>query len=323
MRTTTRRLSALLLSATVALAAAGCGSDSGDGSASADGTEAFPGVSVSGEPGSAPTVEIADPPFTVEETTTEVLDEGDGDEVAEGDQAQLRYVGVNGSDGEEFDSSWSRGEAPVTFPLEQGGLIQGFLDGLIGQTYGSRVAIAIPPAEGYGEQGQPGAGIEGTDTLVFVVDLLQAAPEPLAGPEGTPQDAPATLPALQVKGDQPTGFKATGQTPERPSETTAFALIEGEGDEVAEGQTVTVNYLGALYPDGEVFDSSYGREPAQFPLQQGGLIQGFLDGLIGQKVGSRVEIVIPAADGYGEQGSPPAIPGDADLVFVVDILGVS
>ena len=106
MRTTTRRLSALLLSATVALAAAGCGSDSGDGSASADGTEAFPGVSVSGEPGSAPTVEIADPPFTVEETTTEVLDEGDGDEVAEGDQAQLRYVCTSPAAGASFAENY-------------------------------------------------------------------------------------------------------------------------------------------------------------------------------------------------------------------------
>lgn len=320
---------AALVVVPLALLATGCGSDDepepeAGSTSGGEGAEPFPGVTVAGEPGEEPTVEIADTPFEVEETTTEVLAEGDGAEVAEGDQALLQYSGINGRTGEEFDSSWSRGE-PATFPLEPGGLIQGFLDGLIGQTYGSRVAIAIPPADGYGEAGQPQAGIEGGDTLVFVVDLLEAAPEPLSMAEGQEQDPPADLPELRLnQAGEPTGFAATPDTPESADGLVAFPVIEGEGPELQEGQTATVHYVGQIYPDGKVFDASWPRgEPAQFPLTEGGLIPGFLDGLIGQTVGSRVIIVIPSRLGYGPQGQPPAIPGDADLVFAVDVLAAS
>ena len=307
-----------------------CGdSDSGGDGSSTEATESaaaepFDGVTVSGELGSAPELEIAEPPFTIEETTTEVLIEGDGDTVQEGDQALVQYLGVNGRTGEEFDSSWSRGGEPVAFPLEPGSLIQGFLDGLVGQTYGSRVAIAIPPADGYGEAGNPQVGIEGDDTLVFVVDLIEAEPPPLSMAEGEEQALPKTLPELQTDADGiPTGFEATADTDPKLTKLVAAPAIVGEGPELQEGQTVTVHYVGQLYPDGKVFDESWsGGQPAEFALQQGGLIQGFLDGLLGQTVGSRVVIAIPSELGYGKQGSGP-IPANADLTFVVDILAAS
>jgi peptidylprolyl isomerase len=324
----------LVLTAVLLLIVTGCGSDGSDGSDSSDGadtsdgasTEAFPGVTVSGATDEMPEVTVDDPPFTVKKTETEVLEEGDGDQVREGDQAQLQYLGINGRTGEEFDSSWARGGEPVTFALEEGGLIQGFLDGLIGQTYGSRIAIAIPPDQGYGPAGgQPEAGIEADDTLVFVVDLLEAAPAPLSMAEGEEQPAPADLPKLQTDAEGvPTGFKATSKTPASVDELVVAPVIVGDGPELAVGQTATVHYVGQLYPDGEVFDESWGSgQPAQFPLAEGGLIQGFLDGLTGQTVGSRVIIAIPSEQGYGAAGSPPAIPENADLIFVVDILAAS
>ncbi|MDQ3664589.1 MAG: FKBP-type peptidyl-prolyl cis-trans isomerase [Actinomycetota bacterium] len=320
----------VLLAVPLLLLTAACGESGSDGDGEAteatEATEAepFPGVTVSGELGTAPELEIAEPPFSIEETTTEVLIEGDGDTVEEGDQGVVQYLGVNGRTGEEFDSSWSRGGEPVTVPLEQGGLIQGFLDGLVGQTYGSRVALAIPPADGYGEAGNPQVGIEGDDTLVFVVDLLEAQPPPLSMAEGEEQALPKGLPELQTDADGiPTGFKADGDTESKVNKLVAAPAIVGEGPELEEGQTVTVHYVGQLYPDGKVFDESWsGGQPAQFVLEQGGLIQGFLDGLIGQPVGSRVVLAIPSELGYGKQGSGP-IPADADLIFVVDILAAS
>lgn len=301
------------------------GTGAGSDGETAAGGEVFPGVAITGEPGEAPTVEVAETPFEVDETTVEVLSEGDGPTVEEGDQARVQYTGVNGRTGEEFDSSWSRGGEPVTFPLEPGGLIPGFLDGLVGQTYGSRVAIAIPPEDGYGEQGQPDAGIEAGDTLVFVVDLLEAPPEPLAMADGEERQLPAGLPTLETDAEGvPTGFTADRDTDGRVEELVVAPAIVGDGPELEEGQTATVHYVGQLYPDGKVFDASWPRgEPAQFPLTQGGLIPGFLDGLIGQPVGSRVVIAIPSEQGYGAQGSPPAIPPDSDLIFVVDILAAS
>ena len=304
-----------------------CGdSDSGGDGESTEATESaavepFAGVAVSGELGTAPEVDIADPPFSIDETTTEVLVQGDGETVQKGDLAVVQYVGVNGRTGEEFDGTWSRGGEPTTFALESGGLIDGFLDGLVGQTYGSRVAVAIPPAEGYGEAGNPQIGVEGNDTLIFVVDLIEAEPPPLSMAECEEQPLPTGLPELQTDaGGVPTGFEATAETDPKVEELVAAPVIVGEGETVGEGQTVTVHYVGQLYPDGKVFDESWtGGQPAEIPLQPGGLVPGLLEGLVGQTVGSRVVLAFPSELGFGEQGSGPIPPG-ADLIFVFDIL---
>ena len=85
----------------------------------------------------------------------------------------VQYTGVNWRTGKVFDSSWSRDE-PFAFILGEGQVIKGWDDGLLGQKVGSRVMLVIPPADGYGSAGNSGAGIKGTDTIVFVVDILGA-----------------------------------------------------------------------------------------------------------------------------------------------------
>jgi FKBP-type peptidyl-prolyl cis-trans isomerase len=99
-------------------------------------------------------------------------------------------------------------------------------------------------------------------------------------------------------------------------------LVIGTGKEAKAGDTVTVNYVGVLYKGGKEFDASWKRkEPFQFKLGQGQVIKGWDQGVAGMKVGGRRELVIPAELAYGKTGSPPAIPPNAPLVFVVDLLG--
>ena len=108
-----------------------------------------------------------------------------------------------------------------------------------------------------------------------------------------------------------------------PTKTVVQPLIEGTGPEVAKGQTVRVAYTGALWKNGSVFDSSANRPEQpyfEFPIGKGSVIKGWDNTLLGKKVGSRVLLVIPPADGYGTAGSPPKISGTDTLVFVVDIL---
>lgn len=93
---------------------------------------------------------------------------GTGEEVLEGDYVVVQYQGTNWNTGKIFDSSWERG-APAGFSTEQ--VVQGFKKALVGQKVGSQVVAIIPPAEGYGDAGSP-PNIGGTDTLVFVVDIL-------------------------------------------------------------------------------------------------------------------------------------------------------
>lgn len=97
---------------------------------------------------------------------------GDGPEVTEGQNIVVNYLGqVYGGD-KPFDESYSK--EPFSTGIGIGAVVKGWDDGLVGRTVGSRVLLAIPPKLGYGDDGNEGAGITGTDTLYFVVDILAA-----------------------------------------------------------------------------------------------------------------------------------------------------
>lgn len=96
---------------------------------------------------------------------------GDGETADEGAKVEVHYVGVEFDTGEEFDSSWSRGES-IRFPLQ--GLIKGWQDGIPGMRVGGRRQLTIPPELAYGPAGS-GHPLGGK-TLVFVIDLLDVQP---------------------------------------------------------------------------------------------------------------------------------------------------
>jgi peptidylprolyl isomerase len=101
-----------------------------------------------------------------------------------------------------------------------------------------------------------------------------------------------------------------------------YPIIEGDGPKVEAGQTLTVHYVGQIYPDGTVFDESWSTgEPATFSLDQ--VIAGWTEGLTGQTVGSRVILTIPSKLDYGDQAQGKDIPANSDLIFAVDILAAS
>ncbi len=91
---------------------------------------------------------------------------GEGAEAVPGGRVEVHYLGVEFTSGEQFDSSWDRGES-ITFPLN--GLIAGWQEGIPGMKVGGRRQLVIPPALAYGESG--GHRLAG-QTLVFVIDLL-------------------------------------------------------------------------------------------------------------------------------------------------------
>ncbi|HZH02737.1 MAG TPA: FKBP-type peptidyl-prolyl cis-trans isomerase [Myxococcaceae bacterium] len=99
-------------------------------------------------------------------------------------------------------------------------------------------------------------------------------------------------------------------------------LQEGTGTEAKAGQTVTVHYVGTL-TDGKKFDSSRDRNQGfTFRLGAGQVIQGWDQGVPGMKVGGKRKLTIPPDLGYGPSGYPPVIPGNATLVFEVELLEV-
>lgn len=113
-----------------------------------------------------PEIEFPDGPAPAE-LVIEDLVTGDGAEAVPGAAVTVHYVGVEYDTGEEFDSSWNRGES-IEFPLR--GLIQGWQDGIPGMRVGGRRKLTIPPAQAYGPAGS-GHRLSGK-TLIFVIDLL-------------------------------------------------------------------------------------------------------------------------------------------------------
>lgn len=301
------------------LALAGCGDQGADSttetqavSTAEAATTSLDGVTVEGEPDSEPTVTF-EAPLVIEESEHTVLNEGDGDPIAEGHQVTANMTMVSGTSGETLESSYQT-ESPSGFPMDTAQINQALFDALIDVPVGSRVLLSL---NGSPQSGQP------AETLIYVVDVVSAEeiPEPLERASGEPQEPVEGMP--EVSTDDAGVPSITEPEGEAPGELTVHPTIVGEGPEVTEGQTVSVHYSGWLWDDAsQTFDSSWDRgEP--FAVEGVGsapVIDGWNEALIGQPVGSQILVVIPPEKGYGAQGSPPSIPGDATLVFVIDIL---
>jgi peptidylprolyl isomerase len=118
---------------------------------------------------SKPEIEFPGGPAPTELVITDLV-LGEGDEAGPGDTVEVHYLGIEYDSGEEFDSSYDRGES-ISFPLR--GLIQGWQDGIPGMRVGGRRQLVIPPEQAYGRAGS-GHRLSGK-TLIFVIDLLAVA----------------------------------------------------------------------------------------------------------------------------------------------------
>ncbi|WP_329279183.1 FKBP-type peptidyl-prolyl cis-trans isomerase [Streptomyces sp. NBC_01451] len=330
-----RRRSVLLAVPAGLVTLAGCGDDESDKSKASDSS---PSPSASGS-SAAPAPKIVDGPLPAvtagakfdekptvakgsgtpsKDLAVKTLIAGNGKTVVENDYVVANYLGQIWDSAKVFDNSYDRGTALV-IQLAQGGIIDGWRYGLTGRKAGSRVEMAVPPTWGYGTQGNSQAGIKGTDTLVFVVDVKDTfnAKSSAKGKAVAQDDA-----ALPKVGTNTDGAAPSIEVPKSaaPTKLVADYVIEGDGEVVKETESVLVQYKGVLWDTGKEFDSSYKNgQLVSFGLSQ--VVKGWAQGLTGKKVGSRVLIVIPPALGYGDnppQGS--GIEKDSVLVFSVDIL---
>jgi peptidylprolyl isomerase len=278
------------------------------GGGSAADTSGLP--EVSGSYGDKPKITIPkgeDPPEKLE---TEVLEEGDGPKVKKGDLIVADYLGATWRDGKTFDNSYDRGN-PAAFTLTdgQGGVIPGWVKGLAGVKAGSRVLMVVPPEDGYGKQGNPQAGIKGTDTLVFVVDVIASYNGDTELPERTPvTDLPDDIPTVTGE-ENPTVSVPEGTKP--PTKPVTTVLAEGTGDKVVNDELAIVQFAAVDWT-GKPLSSSWERGPQGFPIGVEGTPSPF-DLLEGVPVGSRVLLQLPAPS--DEDAST------ASVAVVIDVLG--
>lgn len=299
-----------MLPLVLATTLAACGDDDGGGSGSGS-DDALHGITVGGDLGKVPEVEW-DGELDVDETETSVVIEGDGDELAEGDQVEAYLWMGNGTTEEEAYNGFESGQPETIVASEQ--LSPVFRDAVLGQTIGSRVAVTTTAEEAFGPSGNPNLGIGNKDSVLIVIDLMEIYEPP------APKDVPQSqMPKIIEKGGDVTGFDFSGvKEPAEDGELLRSVVTEGDGAVVGETDTVTADYLGMIYDGKKPFDESYSKEPVPFGLQN--VVKGWTYGLAGLKVGSRVILQIPPALGYGEAGSGENIPPNSTLYFVVDII---
>ena len=291
-----------------------CGGD--DGSSPSSGSDSLEGVSIEGAADKEPKV-TWDGQMDVSKLETKVLEEGDGDEVKEGDKVFTHIWIGNGFTQEKAFSTYDQ-NSPELVTLDDN-LSPVFGDAMEGQKLGSRVAAAAPAEEAFGPQGNPQLGIGNKDTVLVVIDLVSIQ-QVLDGPQGSEQAAPSWAPKLVEKDGKVTALDFAG-APKPDGKLRSAALIQGDGATVKSGQTITVDYLGQVYGGKKPFDESFSKEPASFGIGTGGVIPGWDKTLVGAKVGSRMLLAIPPQQGYGSEGNEGAgIKGTDTLYFVVDIL---
>ncbi|MDQ4053156.1 MAG: FKBP-type peptidyl-prolyl cis-trans isomerase [Actinomycetota bacterium] len=311
------RRPALVLASALALAVlSACGNEVVTASGGDDTEEGFDAFSLSGEIGSPPKIDWK-AQMEADEVESKTIIEGDGPELATGDQVIINFTVGNGFTQKQTFSTYDEKPSGQSVTVDDS-LGELFGAAINGQTVGSRVAVVASAEKAFGETGNPQLGIGNQDPVLMVFDLSSAV---LDKPTGTQVKAPAWAPKIVFEKGEPTEFDFS-RTPEPTDALQTAVLIEGEGPAVTKGQNVVVNYLGQVYGADKPFDESYSKEPYPTGIGIGAVVKGWDQGLVGQTVGSRVILAIPPKLGYGEEGNEGAGIGASDtLYFVVDILG--
>jgi peptidylprolyl isomerase len=310
-----RRL--LVATAFVAALVAVCASPLAIAATAGASTEKFDAVTVTGATGERPVITV-NAPFGVKTSTVDVINPGKGVKAAKGSTITFDYVLVNGRTGEEIETSF--GDAPVSLVLDPKQAEPTLVKRLIGTPTGSRVLVAIAPKDGLAKAASGSdPTIQKDDTLLFLFDVRQS----LKRAAGAAVAPVAGLPTVKLAKDGAPTITMPKSDP--PTNLVAQPLIKGNGPVVTAGQKINVQYTGAVWRDGKVFDSSWKRgESITFPIGTGDVIAGWDEGLVGQTVGSQVLLVVPPDKGYGADGRPQGgIKGTDTMVFVVDILGAA
>lgn len=243
-------------------------------------------------------------PLSVTAEVSRVVTEGTGADSGEDGKVWIRSVIYDGSTGEEFPQSSGSWNVPEEIDLSSAPAGHPLLTALGNKKVGTQSLYAGPF--------EPGDGT--TVTALSALEIVEA-PAPLTREDGMPTATfdESGAPSITI---QP-GFAG-------PEELITEVLTEGGGAVVESGQNVTVNYSGWLQTTGAKFDSSWDRgAPFEVtPIGAGKVIAGWDQAVVGQRVGSTLLLVIPPDLAYGANGSG-SIPGNASLIFVVEIISAS
>ena len=268
-------------------------------------------VSVTGEAGTAPDVEVS-LPFRTESVEYADVTRGGGVTLIDENQGfALGFTIIDGTTGEQLIREGYDSLTAVTTIARWDNLIPGFRDALMCATDGSRIVVGLSSgdfADGVAAQ----IGLAEGDSAVAVLDLRQVY---LSAADGADQfNESRGLPTVVRAPDGRPGVLLPDAAP--PADTVVQVVKKGDGDVVAAGDTVGVNLMQVDWQNRTVTENSWGSGPARVIATSGA--NALTDALIGQTVGSQVLIVTPTDLVPPPAGTAPSGP----QVFVVDVLGI-
>lgn len=224
------------------------------------------------------------------------LSVGDGIEAVQNSTVFTDYtIWVKTATGYDYIDS-STGYSALEFVVGAGDVVfPGWEEGVTGMKVGGKRYLIIPAELGLGDQ--DAGSIPANSVLVMEIELVNAM-EPQVATVVDEKDYTTTASGLKY-----------------------YDLVEGTGVTPLSEQTVVVHYTGWL-EDGTVFDSSIGGDPFSFQLGTGSVIPGWDEGVSTMKIGTKRQLVIPAALAYGDTGAGGVIPPGATLIFEVELLEI-
>lgn len=226
-----------------------------------------------------------------------MVEEGSGANAQKGDNAYVNYTAYL-SDGTIFDSSHKNGE-PVRLTVGIAQVIKGWDMGLELMQKGSKMHLVIPPKLAYGKAGYKNL-VPPNATIHLDLEMVDLVPPvPVVMWNNTNKIVKETLSGLKYVVFEP-----------------------GTGELIQKEDVVEVHYSG-YFTNGKLFDSSVKRfEPIRFPVGIGAVIDGWDEGLLLMRKGSKFQLLVPSHLAYGEDGAPPQIPASSDLIFDIEVLDV-
>ena len=298
-----KRLLGAVTALALCLGLSACGGKSDGGGHAGD---TMQGVSASGKLGSKPDISFKTP-FKVENQTHQVIQEGNGEVIRDGDRVCTRSLALDAKTGKVINSTWDKSSPECSIVISKKS-IPAYYDTFKGLKVNSTVAVGID---------ESGSGSsQATDSYIMALTFVSRSKNLTRAQGQKVTDLPSDLPKISLDDKGKPSLDLNGYKPE--AGLVVQPLIKGKGAKVGQHQSVSANYTGWLASDGKQFDSSWDRgQASDFSLDQ--VVKGWQQGLAGQTVGSQVLLVVPPDLGYGSQRQQK-IPANSTLIFVVDIL---
>ena len=298
-----KRLLGAMTALALCLGLSACGGKSDGGGHSGD---TMQGVSASGKLGSKPDISFKTP-FKVENQTHQVIQEGNGEVIRDGDRVCTRSLALDAKTGKVINSTWDKSSPECSIVISKKS-IPAYYDTFKGLKVNSTVAVGID---------ESGSGSsKATESYIMALTFVSRSKNLTRAQGQKVTDLPSDLPKISLDDKGKPSLDLNGYQPK--GGLVVQPLIKGKGAKVGQHQSVSANYTGWLASDGKQFDSSWDRgQASDFSLDQ--VVKGWQQGLAGQTVGSQVLLVIPPDLGYGSQ-KQQSIPANSTLIFVVDIL---